>query len=464
MASTRRAFERRHLALLVLSDAGSCALALLTAYGVRALIPEAIRPLFRHPLTMYLWTLPAILPLWLATFESLGLYRVSRAAPPFHDLLDSFRAVTLASLMIAAVSFLSHTDYSRGMLILFSLCALFYVSLGRTLLSDVRARALAAGPARARTLIIGCGELGRLVLGRAREHPEFGHAVVGFVATNGTADLPVVDDVPVVGRLADLPTLLGDLGIESVIVAQPDLGPGELLDAVSDCEGLPVDFHVIAGPFAVLTGQAQISGLTDLPTISLRRTSFGLWREAAKRIADVVIAAVLLVLALPLILIVSLLIRHQTGDSALFRQQRVGRGGRLFTLLKFRSMPSDADPYAEAPASDDDPRITRIGRWLRRYSLDELPQLWNIIRGDMSLVGPRPEMPFLVEQYEPWQRRRLEVKPGLTGIWQILGRKDLPLRDNIEYDFYYLTNRSLLLDLVILLKTVGAVVRGRGAY
>jgi len=462
MASTRRVFERRHLALLVLSDAGSCALAILTAYAVRVYTPEILRPTLKHPLGMYLWTLPAILPLWLATFESLGLYRVSRAAPPFHDLLDSFRAVTLATLMVAAVSFLSHIDYSRGMLILFWLCALAYVSLGRTVLSNHRATALATGPARARTLIVGCGELGRLVLRRTREHPEFGHQVVGFVSTN--SDPPTIDDVPVVGKLADLPTFVRDLGIDEVIVAHPDLEPGQLLDVVSQCEGLPVEFHVIAGPFAVLTGQAQISGLTDLPTISLRQTPFGLWQQAVKRIADVVVAALLLILASPLTLIVSLLVKRQTGDSPLFRQKRVGLGGRLFTLYKFRSMRSDAEPYAESPQGEDDPRITPIGRWLRRYSLDELPQLVNVIKGDMSLVGPRPEMPFLVERYEPWQRRRLELKPGLTGLWQILGRKDLPLRDNIEYDFYYLTNRSLLLDLVIVLKTIGVVLRGRGAY
>ena len=133
-------------------------------------------------------------------------------------------------------------------------------------------------------------------------------------------------------------------------------------------------------------------------------------------------------------------------------------------MHKFRSMRPDADPYAEAPDDEGDPRVTPIGAWLRRYSLDEVPQLWNVLKGDMTLVGPRPEMPFIVDQYEPWQRRRLEVKPGLTGLWQVLGRKDLPLRENIEYDFYYLTNRSLLLDLVILLKTVGVVLRGRGAY
>ncbi|MBM3498410.1 MAG: sugar transferase [Armatimonadetes bacterium] len=462
MGSSRRAFERNHLLLLVLSDAAACVLAVLTAYLLRAYTPELLRPQLKHSLLMYLRTLPAILPLWLVTFESLGLYRVSRAVPPLHDLTDSLRAVTLATLLIAAVSFLSHTDYSRGMLVLFWILALGYVSLGRTLLSDRRARALATGAARSRALVLGCGELGRLVLQRTREHPEFGYEVVGFVSANG--DVGPIDDVPVMTPLAGLPSCVTEQQIDQVIVAHPGLATPTLMDVIQSCEGLPVEFHVISGPFGVLTGQAQVSSLTDLPTIELPHPSFSLWKEALKRIGDVLGALLLLILLAPLALVLIVLIRRQTGASALFRQERIGRSGRPFTLLKFRSMRPDADPYAEAPRRDDDPRVTPIGRWLRRYSLDELPQLWNVIRGEMSLVGPRPEMPFIVAQYEPWQRRRLEAKPGLTGLWQILGRKDLPLRENIEYDFYYIRNQSLTLDLVIVLKTVGVVLRGRGAY
>jgi exopolysaccharide biosynthesis polyprenyl glycosylphosphotransferase len=462
MASSRRTFERRHLALLVLSDAAACVLAVLTAYMLRRYTPEIIRPHLQHPLRMYLWTLPAILPLWLATFESLDLYRITRATPPFHDLTDSFRAVTLASLLIAAVSFLSHTDYSRAMLILFWLAALVYVSLGRTLLSERRAKALVSGVARSRALVVGCGELARLVLRRTREHPEFGHEVVGFVATD--AETGEIRGVPIVAKLSGLPGYVREHAVDEVIVAQPDLEPGELLDVVSACEDHPVEFHVVSGPFEVLTGQAQISGLTDLPTIELRRGAFGFWQEAAKRTIDVVASVLLSIVCLPLALVIAMVVRRQTGDSAVFRQERIGVNSRPFILYKFRSMRSDAEPYAEAPDDEDDPRITPIGRWLRRFSLDEIPQLWNVIKGEMSLVGPRPEMPFIVQQYEPWQRRRLEVKPGLTGLWQILGRKDLPLRENIEYDFYYIRNRSLLLDLVIVLKTIGVVLRGRGAY
>jgi lipopolysaccharide/colanic/teichoic acid biosynthesis glycosyltransferase len=157
-------------------------------------------------------------------------------------------------------------------------------------------------------------------------------------------------------------------------------------------------------------------------------------------------------------------VRATSPGPAFFVQQRVGRDGALFSIFKFRTMRSDAAAYEPGPRSGSDPRITRLGRRLRATSLDELPQLLNVLRGEMSLVGPRPEMPFIAERYDAWQRRRLSVPPGLTGLWQILGRKDLPMHENLHYDFYYIRNRSLVLDAWILLKTVGAVWSRSGAF
>ncbi|HNM45706.1 MAG TPA: sugar transferase, partial [Candidatus Sumerlaeota bacterium] len=147
-----------------------------------------------------------------------------------------------------------------------------------------------------------------------------------------------------------------------------------------------------------------------------------------------------------------------------FAQDRVGRNGRRFRIWKYRTMLTSAPTYAVAPTEEMDPRITRFGRWLRKTSLDELSQLLNVLRGDMSIVGPRPEMPFIVDQYEPWQRRRLDVKPGLTGLWQVIGRKNLPLHLNMQYDLYYIKNQSILLDIEILLRTIPAVLKGKGAF
>jgi len=186
------------------------------------------------------------------------------------------------------------------------------------------------------------------------------------------------------------------------------------------------------------------------------------WERVGKWLLDVLMAAVLLVLLAPLMLVIIGAIRWQTRGSAIFKQERIGWRGEPFAMYKFRTMAPEADPYAPAPRQPDDQRITPIGRWLRKYYLDELPQLINVLKGEMSLVGPRPEMSLLVDRYQPWQRQRLLVKPGLTGLWQIKGRKELPICENLQYDFYYIRHRSLSLDIGIILHTILLVLRGRG--
>ncbi len=182
-----------------------------------------------------------------------------------------------------------------------------------------------------------------------------------------------------------------------------------------------------------------------------------------KRLIDISLGFILLLATLPFWPIILILIRLESPGNEIFRQKRVGLYGRIFYMYKFKTMTGEPKD-APAPTDCDDSRITRVGKFLRKYSLDELPQIINILRGEMSLVGPRPEMPFVVKKYQKWQKARLEVKPGLTGLWQILGRKNLPLKENLEYDFYYLNNQSLFLDLAIILKTIPTVLSGSGAY
>ena len=266
------------------------------------------------------------------------------------------------------------------------------------------------------------------------------------------------------GRREDLRAICIEHGIDEVLVAQPRLEVDRLMGLIAECSDLPVHFDLMAGPLELLTGSMEIEGVADLPGGPLRRRHFALWQEAVKRALDVLASLLLLILTAAVWLSVPPLFRRETGGSAIFEQTRIGFKGRPFTMLKFRTMRCDADPYAPSPTHDEDERITPVGRWLRRFSLDELPQLLNVLRGEMSLVGPRPEMPFLVEHYQPGQRLRLEVRPGLTGLWQILGRNDLPLLEYIEYDFYFIYYRSLLMYLLIFLRSVPVVLVGKGAY
>ncbi|MHB8995402.1 MAG: sugar transferase [Armatimonadota bacterium] len=515
-SSPRRRFERAFVALLVLCDLLVCAVAVALAYFVRAYFgPDFLAPL-RHPAGMYLSALPVVLALWLIVFVTLGMYEPRRTLSQVAARGADFRAVSIAVLMIAATSFLSHRDYSRLILLQFWAFGLLLTWLARSVLGRYHRDVLASGRVNSRALIVGTGDLGRIVLSRLREH-NFGFEPVGFVAvanggattagvvgavsdgavsdggagyhaarrwpgtgqsleeatsaTNGGSDniRPLrtsqsADDLPVLGTVADLPHLISEHHIDEVLVADPAVPAGELMGAIGESERHGVEFLIIAGPLQVLTAQTALTGPADLPVLELRRPSFGPEQRLLKRAADLLLAAVLLLLTAPLMAGIVLAIRRQTGEAALFRQTRVGLRGRDFVMFKFRTMRSDSEAYAPSPEDPNDERITPIGRWLRKYSLDELPQLFNVLRGDMSLVGPRPEMPFLVEQYEPWQRQRLDAVPGMTGLWQILGRKDLPLRDNIEYDFYYIRNQSLLLDLAIFLRTIPIVVWGKGAY
>ena len=201
--------------------------------------------------------------------------------------------------------------------------------------------------------------------------------------------------------------------------------------------------------------------LRDPKTIALLQKRF-FWR--VKRLLDFFGALLAIFVILPLGVLIMILIRLDSKGPAIFSHMRVGKNGQLFRLYKFRTMRSDVRAQEYAPTAKDDPRVTRVGRLLRRTSLDELPQLWNVLKGDMSLVGPRPEMEFIVKKYTDLQKCRLMVAPGLTGLWQVAGRKDLPLHENAEYDYYYILHGSVLLDLQILLRTIIVVLSGKGAY
>ncbi|MBM3150526.1 MAG: exopolysaccharide biosynthesis polyprenyl glycosylphosphotransferase, partial [Chloroflexi bacterium] len=221
--------------------------------------------------------------------------------------------------------------------------------------------------------------------------------------------------------------------------------------------------------------RAQVGIFAGIPMIGLREPAIGDFQRFVKRLFDLVATTALLLLLWPLLLVIAILIKLDSPGPIIFKQQRMGENGKVFWMYKFRSMVVGAEEHWYEVARltkdgnvlhkvRDDPRVTRVGRWLRRWSLDELPQLFNVLKGDMSLVGPRPEMPWLVELYEPWQRKRFAVPQGMTSWWAISGRSDKPLHLHIEDDLYYIQNYSLLLDLQILWKTIGLVLKGRGAF
>ena len=313
-----------------------------------------------------------------------------------------------------------------------------------------------------RTAVVGSGELA-CTIARRLEGRSGWQSVVGFL-TPSDDPLHAMGDAARLGDVGDLPAVIDTHGIHEVYVAVPDMPHAELLDLVAQCQDRHVTFKIATGMFEVVALQGSVDEATGIPVVELGPGALSQGESVAKRILDIGLALTLLIVSTPLALAVALAIRLDSRGPVLFRHTRVGKDGRAFTMFKFRTMHEETDPFQRAPRDQGDPRITPVGRWLRRTSLDELPQLLNVLNGSMSLVGPRPEMPFIVARYQRWQAQRLRVRPGITGLWQIMGRKDLPLEDNLEYDFYYIRNQSIMLDVTILLRTIPTVFLGKGAY
>jgi exopolysaccharide biosynthesis polyprenyl glycosylphosphotransferase len=249
----------------------------------------------------------------------------------------------------------------------------------------------------------------------------------------------------------------------------------KILSIMSQCERQRVRAFVVPDLFQLSLSQVVMNDLNGIPLIGVRESSISGRNLALKRAMDIVISLGVLLLLSPVLALSALLIKLDTPGPVIFKQTRVGRGGREFTVFKFRTMRVGAEQEQERLASRneasgplfkmrDDPRRTRVGKWLRRLSIDELPQFWNVLRGDMSVVGPRPALPKEVAQYQPWHRRRLEAAPGITGLWQVNGRSELNFEEGVLLDLYYVENWSPFLDLKVMAKTIPTILFGKGAY
>jgi exopolysaccharide biosynthesis polyprenyl glycosylphosphotransferase len=334
------------------------------------------------------------------------------------------------------------------------------------------------------TLVVGRGDEAAIFISEMRNRPELGYRVIGVVENSlhdtGPAEF---EGVPVIGGLKELPEAIREAGANEVIIADSTV-PGEaLFDVMMRVgRGRGVEFRIAPSLFNFLPRKTEVDQIGALPMITLFRSPLSNVARLVKRSSDLLIAFAATLVFLPLWLLITLLIKLDSRGPVLYQQERVGMDGRVFLFYKFRSMRPDADDATHRefqrryiagqpvvkPASDGrpvyklqaDPRVTRVGRWLRRLSLDELPQLLNVLRGDMSVVGPRPPIPYEVESYELWHRKRLDMKPGMTGLWQVSGRNRLPFDEMVRLDLFYIENWSLLLDLKIILKTLPVMLRG----
>lgn len=420
-----------------------------------------------NDLIFYQRALPLLVPLWVVIFAAFQQYNHKGRISSLNEaslVVKATLGVLVATLAFANVT-KARFDLGNSVIFIFTAQLGIYLYLCRSLLRAWKERMRASGMGLTRVAIIGAGETGRRVAQRIQTHPEVGYALVGFIDQRAAELGADVNGVPVIGDGSKLVDLLLRYRIEEVFLAIPGMPQNQAFDLVVECESANVHFKIVKNDLLqVITDRVKIDDIGEFPVILLREGRLTPVDTLLKRGLDLSISVPVVLLTAPLFALIALLIRFDSPGPTFFSHDRVGKDGRIFRLHKFRTMRADSNPYAVAPGDQSDPRITRFGKFLRKTSLDEMPQFWNVLKGEMSVVGPRPEMPFIVATYAPWQRRRLDVPQGITGLWQIAGRKQLPLHYNLEYDFYYIRNWSILLDIAILLRTIPAVILGRGAF
>jgi exopolysaccharide biosynthesis polyprenyl glycosylphosphotransferase len=466
----------RSLLLLLLLDVVLINIAFALAYYLRY-IAQWIVPVgeqFFAPYTEYLEMQAAFTALMLVFLYVDGAYTPQRGGSWLTEVYRIINATTTVGvILLVAVFLLLPLVYSRLMIVWVIVLTVGLLSAARLILRWVRAQLRRRGIGVARVLIVGAGELGRAVVRTIAARADLGYRVIGFIDDNPSkSELGRLKNL---GALERVEEVLREEPVDEVIITLPWMYQRKIAALVRACEAAGVRVRVAPDVFQLSLSRLDVDDVGGIPLIGLKEARISRAGRAMKRVLDIVIAIVVLALmALPMAL-VAWLIRLDSPGPALFRQTRVGERGRLFTIYKFRSMREGAEEelerlweYNEARGPlfkiRDDPRQTRLGRLLRRTSFDELPQFFNVLRGEMSVVGPRPALPHEVEQYLPWQRQRLEVQPGITGLPQVSGRSDLTFDESCLLDIYYIENWSLGLDLTIMLRTIPRVVFGNGAY
>ncbi len=461
--------------LLFAGDILLTPLSLLTATWLRAMLPfgktleqgNEILPLPVYVLAVVCWSGSLVIS---------GAYNFDRPRRLPSRFTQLVTAAGTATILFAGSLYLTYRQVSRLQFIYFFLLTLIFMTGYRAvflLYVRIGRNRSILGPTR--ILFIGAGTLGREVLKTIKSYHASNYQVVGYLDDAPDLQGQIVHGVPILGTLDDLLRVVETREISEVWSTLPPRAYDKLHALIAHLERFPIRIKVVPDYFSLALVQANVEMLGGFPLIGLRDPVIRGLPRMIKRAFDMIVSLILVILAAPFMLAAAIAIRLDSPGPLLFRQTRVGENGKPFEMLKFRTMIANADTMMLEKMKEtgedeyvhkraDDPRVTKVGRFLRRFSLDELPQLFNVLKGDMSLVGPRPELPWLVDRYRPWQRKRFAVPQGITGWWQINGRSEKPMHLNTDEDLYYIYNYSLWLDIKILIKTPIAVLQGKGAF
>ena len=481
-------------AAVIAADASLTAACFLAAFKLRegSAIVSSTAWAWTQEFVPYAGILYFAIPIRVAMLIYERAYRFQGAFSYTRDAIKIFKAVAVGSLLITGWAFLfrggfafREFSYSRGVFFLDFALALAALLAFHLALRFAQARIRGTGINLIPTLVVGTNAEAEQTVRELNERRDLGYRVIGVVRTSVEA----VPDVgaPVAGSFEDLASLIRDLEIQEVIITDTTIASDRLFEAMMQVgRRQRVEFRFAPTLFDLLPQKTSVEQIGVLPMVRLFREPLSDLERFAKRASDILLSLVAIILLAPVWLILSLLVKRSSAGPVMFRQERVGMDGRIFLCYKFRTMRADSDEtvhreayrknivgHSTANAGNeeqpvfgkvkDDDRVTPTGRWLRRSSLDELPQLFNVLKGDMSIVGPRPPIPYEVEDYDIWHRKRLDMKPGITGLWQVSGRNRLTFEEMVRTDLYYIENWSLWLDLKIIFLTLPAVWRGDGA-
>lgn len=485
----RRGAAGSHLALggglaHVVSDAGLALAAFWFAYLLRYRfdVGRPLHPADWEPFATFAGKAVLFVALTLLVFWLRGGYRLPRWGGFLDEASMVVGGVTTAMAGVILWAFLLRFAPSRLVFIYAWVCAIAILLAKRGLLRAIRRWLWARGVGVQRVLVVGGGETGRRIMQALMSQPAFGSQVVGFADEWSAGDaVGVATEHRVVraerlGTADDVGEIVARVCVDEVIIALPAEAHARVLGIIDQCRAQAVAFKVVPDLVQLSLDRIDVGEVAGMPVIGVKRAAIAGSSYVLKRVIDIGVAVIVLcVMAVPMA-IIALMIRRDSPGPVLYRQERIGRNGVPFTCVKFRCMIEDADrqrPALLAATVDadprlfklqGDPRLTRVGRVLRRWSLDELPQFVLVLRGLMSVVGPRPQLPEEVAWYEDWQRQRLLVTPGLTGLWQVNGRSNLTFDEMVRLDLYYAENWSPWLECKIILRTIPAVLSGRGAY
>jgi exopolysaccharide biosynthesis polyprenyl glycosylphosphotransferase len=424
----------------------------------------------------YLVALFFVVPLWCLMLYLNGMYLPLRIRKLREIVRIIIKSSFFSILALAAVVFLFKLHFvSRMFFAIFFMASVTSMLLEKITIFSILHYVRKQGHNYKRLLIVGNGRRAAAFINKIQSHPEWGFKILGTIDDEPSRGIKKAKDVKVIGTLKDLPEMLHRHAIDEVIFVVPRLRLHHIENAVCACETEGVKATIAMDLFDLKIARSYQTDIDGIPFLTFKTTNSKEFQLFIKRAMDIVLSGLGIILLSPLLLIVSILIKLTSSGPVLFKQRRIGLNGREFVFIKFRSMYDGTDrKLSELVALNEmegpifkikkDPRVTPVGRILRKFSIDELPQFFNVFVGHMSLIGPRPPLPKEVEQYKSWQRRRLSMRPGLSCLWQIRGRNNIDFDEWMKLDLEYLDNWSLWLDFKILIKTIPVVLFGIGAY